>query len=142
MPESNRMLNLPVTALGPPVHVRRFAVDWDDLEKSTSDRVLEIAERQSKGSFYLNPRFTVVSPEPIPEFFRRVRKCQAAWCRTMSQVLGSSNRRRAAKRVGPIERQLVFTGILIVDGNHVDPREWRALGFSCDPAMSKAKKAT
>jgi hypothetical protein len=131
--ETNRMLSTPGLTPGPPILVQRFAVDWDDLEKGTGDRVLEIGGRHSTGCFYLNPRYTVSCPEPSPEFFHRARKCQAAWCRTMGQVLGSSNRRRAASRARAIERQLAFTGILIIDGNHIDPREWQPLGFTLDP---------
>jgi len=29
-----------------------------------------------------------------------------------------------------MERQMLFTGILVIDGNHVDPREWKTFGFS------------
>jgi hypothetical protein len=120
----------PSRAAGPPVYVRTHPVNWDDLEQDTGARVLEIGRRKLMGCFYFNPQFTVSCSEPSVAFFRKARKCQAAWCRTVSQVLGSSNRRRAAKRVGPIERQLVFTGVLVIDGSHVDPREWNTLGLS------------
>ena len=115
---------------GPNVTVVTHSVDWNDPGQETGARVLEIGGRKLMGSFYLCPRFTVSCGKPTPAFFRKARRCQAAWCRTMSQVLGSSNRRRAAKRVSPIERQMLFTGILVIDGNHVDPREWKTLGFS------------
>jgi len=115
----------------PTVTVKTHPVNWDDLGEETGARVLEIGGRKLMGCFYLCPMFTISCSQPTPSFFRKARRCQAAWCRTMSQVLGSSNRRRAARRANPIERQLLFTGILIVNGNHIDPREWSAFGRRC-----------
>lgn len=116
---------------GPTVTVVTHSVDWNDPGQETGTRVLEIGGRKLMGCFYLCPRFTVSCAKPTPAFFRKARRCQAAWCRTMSQVLGSSSRRRAAKRASPIERQLAFTGILIVNGNYIDPREWSTFGRRC-----------
>jgi len=129
MNEANR--RKPAPGAGPPVTVKTYPVNWDDLEGETAARVLEIGRRRLMGCFYLCPMFTVSCANPTPAFFRKARRCQASWCRIMSQVLGSSNRRRAAKRASPVERQLVFTGILIVNGNHIDPREWSTFGRRC-----------
>lgn len=138
MNQTIRTGSVPSPAAHYPVMVQMHPVSWDDIEAETGARVLEIGRRKLTGSFYLCPRFTVSCAEPTPAFFRKARTCQAAWCRTMSQVLGPSNRRRAARRVSPIERQLVFTGILVIDGNHIDPREWKTFGFS--PAHRSVKR--
>ena len=109
---------------GPVVSIQRHVANWDDLEGNTWKRVVEIGRRQLAGCYYLNPGFSVSCPVPTKAFFRKARRCQAAWCRTMGQVLGSANRRKVARRSTCLERQLVFTGILIIDGYQVDPRAW------------------
>ena len=106
-----------------PIIVRSYPVNWDDLEEGVWPRIL-MALKEPAGCFYLNPRYTVFCRVPKKTFFVKARKCQAAWCRTMGQVLRSSNRRKEARKRCPTQRQLMFTGMLIVDGVRLDPCQW------------------
>jgi hypothetical protein len=44
----------------------------------------------------------------------------------MGQVLGSAQRRRLAEKAHPLHRQLIFIGMLIIDGIIIDPGKWQA----------------
>jgi hypothetical protein len=100
-------------------------VDWNDPGLVTERGIREIIRDQLCGCFFLNPQFIVHSVEPSNHFYRTARKCQAAWFRTMSRTLGSANVRRFRRNSEFMERQLTCTGILIIDGRHISPREWR-----------------
>ena len=104
------------------VMIRRFTPDWDFLAETTNARMHGVLEMLLPGSWYLNPIYTVHAEEPTKAFFRKARKCQADWFRTMSDSLGSATRRRTQKSTNDErERRLSFSGILIVDGKVLDP---------------------
>lgn len=111
----------------PHVTVRRFTVNWDFLEENPAREIKLIHQLGKRGAFYLNPRYLVACTEPTPKFIAAARKAQADWCRTQGQVLGPANRRRQAKAADLIERQLIFTGMVIVDGKIISPRHWDVL---------------
>lgn len=137
----------PELAPEPPVSVERFSVDWDCLEENPAREVRQIDHRGDRGAFFLNPRYRVTCKEPTAKFIAAARKAQADWCRTQSQVLGPANRRRQTKAANPLERQLIFTGMLIVDGQIISPRHWDTLepwifhGHPCAPAETTHAKA-
>ncbi len=113
------------------VLIQKFEPDWDFLAETTDVRRLQVLQEHRRGSWYLNPRYTVHAQQPSPEFLRKARKCQADWFRMMDDSLGSANRRRAQKRTkGRQERRLAYSGILIVDGKELDSHAWYALEAS------------
>ena len=122
----------------PKVIVRRHPVNLDMVCEHTSERVTTILADEPHQSVYLNPAFTVSSPEPTPAFFREVRKRQAEWCRRASRTFPSSVRRRVSLWVsdaGPFRskgeryfhRALCYTGVLLVNGNFIYPCNWKRL---------------
>lgn len=129
------------------VQVIQHSVDWDNLSRSTlqrlgdggellkglpgQDRVIAACFRFTMqqadqfGTRYVNPKFTVMAPGPSPAFLRRARQAQRAWLKTLKTVLGKSGilKREIRKRL-PEVRQLEFTGVMIIDGKHVHPQQW------------------
>jgi hypothetical protein len=107
------------------VKVTQHEVDLSDQVTSTGEALLRVLG--NPGCFYMNPRFLVSADLPTPEFFRAARRAQRQWCRTMSQSLGSSLRRRRAKELEPIERMLRHTGVLLINGVPICPKHWESL---------------
>jgi len=83
-----------------PVCVRRHPVDWEanDLAEVTAQRALSLGTNLERGCWYLNPQFTVSSPAPTAEFFRKVLDLRSSWLRTCRQVLGNHGQRRLARQ--------------------------------------------
>ncbi len=120
------------------VATRRHPVDLGDPAPSTGEALQRVSERP--GAFYINPRYEVSAAEPTPEFFQAARRAQRQWCRTMNQFLGSSNRRRHAKSLDPIERMLTHTGLLLVDGVVICPKAWESLTPWTPPSSLNPEK--
>jgi hypothetical protein len=107
-------------------------------------RVVQIADAELQGCYYLNPEVTVYSQLPSLAFARQVRKCQAAWCRRFGKVVGASAFRRQARSRAFFIRQLAYQGILIADGKWIAPQDWqRILTFrSTLPPLAQASSST
>ncbi len=85
-----------------PVRVRRHPVDWgtiSDLDDITAERMVSLGPKLATGSWYLNARFTVSSPAPTPEFFKRVIELRSAWLRTCRQTLSIYGQRQEARKL-------------------------------------------
>lgn len=84
-----------------PVRVKRHRVDWEasdlDLAEITAQRVVTLAPQIATGAWFLNPAYTVSSPNPSAEFFRTVLNLRSAWLRTCRQIMGNSGQRRLAR---------------------------------------------
>jgi len=121
---------VPVQRKPPLVRVEQHQLpEWDEdaWAATTAERVGEIARDNRAGCFYLNPIFTVSAASFSAEFSRKARKCQASWYRRVDQVLLRKHRKRRERALTFLERQLAYTGILIIDGNPVPPHEWTAM---------------
>ena len=119
----------------PPYRTRRVSVRnhrvhgemWGDLAAVTNDRILKFRPHPPGWCVYLNPGYTVESPEFSLEFTQEARKCQGAWLRTMGRTLGNRNRRHFAINADFLTRQLAHSGMLIVNGNVVPPHDWKSM---------------
>jgi hypothetical protein len=108
------------------VSVARHSVRWNNLGHAIGQCVKAIIDTRVRGSFYLNPEFTVSCSAPTPEFFQRLRVCKQHWGESLARVVGRFNRRRILDEAGA-SGGLVLNGILIVDGKYVEQRYWRRL---------------
>ena len=109
------------------VSVRKHRVEkemWNDLATATKERILKLKLQPPGWCVYLNPGFTVESPEFSKEFCEAARRCQRTWIRIMNITIGNRNRRQFAIHSDFLTRQLAHTGMLIVDGNIVPPDKW------------------
>lgn len=131
--------------------VKRYAPDPNDLAWSTMTHLLPDAvdpcchpgtDSRIEGLFrlvlvcpedfnlenvYANPAWVVrlTSGCATKRFLVEARKAQRAWFRQSADFLQSNARmKRAANAVSPIIRQLMHTGVLILDGKHVFPNRW------------------
>lgn len=119
-----------------PVSVRTYRVHgemWDDLAAVTNDRILKFRPHPPGWCVYLNPAFTVESPEFSPAFNEEARRCQRAWLRTMNRTLGNKNRKHFAINADFLTRQLAHSGMLIISGNVVPPHDWTSMESELQP---------
>jgi hypothetical protein len=100
---------------------------WNDLAAVTNDRILKFRPHPPGWCVYLNPAFTVESPEFSPAFNEEARRCQRAWLRTMNRTLGNKNRKYFAINADFLTRQLAHSGMLIISGNVVPPHDWSSM---------------
>lgn len=114
-----------------PIEIVKFHVAWDDLDPSldelvasTTDRVTAI--KDPVGLFYCNPQFLVTAPAEtcLAAFVKQARRAQVLWNKHAARNMGHNSWRRRIKHEEPMRRQLLFTGILLVDGRVVHPRAW------------------
>ena len=74
---------------------------------------------------YANPAFLVTSSSAGRSFLMAARRAQSNWFSTVRQILGTSGSvHRNSKSVSPVIRQLIHTGVLIIDGKHIWPNNW------------------
>ena len=125
------------------IRVWQHDVDWDDMAWSTMQRLsgggsspgtdvgiqnsfrAAMQQADQLGTRYVNPQFTVVASGPSPSFLHRARQAQLAWLKTLKTVLVTSGclKRELKKRLPEI-RQLEFTGVMVINGQHVHPQQW------------------
>jgi hypothetical protein len=110
-----------------PVRTKRLTWDWNDLAEAVQREIAARGDAILQGCWYLNPMFLVHAPEPISEFLIEVRRCQRAWFRTLNRQFRSANWRRLFQVTNDIwQRRTEFTGLLMIDGQEIDPRsQWR-----------------
>jgi hypothetical protein len=102
------------------VLLQQYAIDWSYLDECTHVRVHDIICNHRPGIYYVNPRYSVSANWLSHEFMKRARQCCVAWCRSMSQVMGSSSRRRESNRAPYAEHAAVYSGVLCQDGQFLD----------------------
>ncbi|MGQ9770224.1 MAG: hypothetical protein ACUVQG_06695 [Thermogutta sp.] len=140
--------------------VKRYAPDSNDLAWSTMTHLLpEVidpccyrgTDNWIEGMFrivlaspkdfdlenvFANPAWVVrlTSGCATKRFFVEARKAQRAWFKQSADMLQSNARtKRAAHAASPIIRQLMYTGVLILDGKHVFPNRWPESGIEEKP---------
>lgn len=120
--------NQPITAKRVSVRTHRVHGEmWCNLDVVTNDRILKFRPHPPGWCVYLNPAFTVESPEFSLEFNEEARRCQRAWLRMMNRALGNKNRRHYAINADFLTRQLAHSGMLIISGNVVPPHDWTSM---------------
>jgi hypothetical protein len=127
--ENVSLVKEPCDTVAPAKHtvsVARHSVRWDNPGHAIGQCVKAIIDTCVRGSFYLNPEFTVSCSAPTPEFFQRLRVCKRRWGESLARVVGRFNRRRILDKAGA-SGGLVLNGVLIVDGRYIEQRYWRRL---------------
>lgn len=77
------------------------------------------------GTVYANPCAVVRSRYASDEFLRTARRFQAQWFHQFNDSLSSGRRvREQMSLVAPVTRQLVYTGVLVIDNRHIFPDRW------------------
>lgn len=77
------------------------------------------------GTVYANPCAVVRSTSATDTFLRLARRYQARWFHQFNDSLFSGKRvREQMKLVDRVTRQLVHTGVLIIDNRHIFPDRW------------------
>jgi hypothetical protein len=134
------------------VRIERCQADPNDLAYSTlnwlgnthppvgDDRLvaelfkMSMRSRPPGMTVYANPVVRVTTASPSREFLVEARRQQRSWIKQLNNWLFSAGRVKGHyATVGPIIRQLEFTGVLIVNGKHVRPDQWPdPNSFHCD----------
>src|ERR1043165_3225172 len=106
-----------------PIDVAKHVIDWNFLEGSVRRR-LETLEPNA--TIYLNPEYSVTTADEtaIELFVKQARRAQKLGNARLSRVLGSGNRRRAVKGADPATRQLLFAGVMFIEGHAMHPKGW------------------
>jgi hypothetical protein len=105
------------------ITVQRLTWDWNDPSEAVLKEDLGPAPG-SAGCWYICPMYKVFSPEPTREFLVEIRRRQREWFRELAMQFGASNwRRKMLVTKNVLERRLAFTGILIIHGEEIDPRQ-------------------
>lgn len=77
------------------------------------------------GTVYANPGAVVRSRNATDTFLRMARRFQAEWFHQFNDSLFSGRRvREQMNLVDRVTRQLVYTGVLIIDNRHIFPDRW------------------
>lgn len=108
------------------VTVLRHNIDWEDpsdLGSITGKRALSLGDEFLRGSWYLNPRYTVHSPVPSAEFYQKARKARSSWLRTARQVLGNYGQRCLSRQVEREGRQAAILSVMESTGGRVATRQ-------------------
>jgi hypothetical protein len=105
-------------------------VKWNDITGPLASRSSKIILQRRKGCYYLNPQVTLFCDKLTEAFFRRFHYFQDQWQTTIDNTLGLDNRHDLVRRAGPLGRELVYTGMLIIDGLRVDPSCWCGIEFN------------
>lgn len=116
-----------VPAASPRVTVERRQWDWGDTARVPRMERQEILRRGLPGAWYANPCCKVHCPSCTNRFLFAARKCQAAWCRIMSRQFANGWRNMMRSPQSELERHATFDGILILDGQELDARNWNAV---------------
>jgi hypothetical protein len=109
--------------------VTRYAVHHKTIIVTTGARVKRIFDSHPSGCFYVNPQYTVSCITATPEFFRATANCKKQWRRYVTRTLKQSTRSAILQDAGPLRRQLVVTGILIIDGVLVESCYWKRVEY-------------
>jgi hypothetical protein len=105
------------------IHVTKHAVEWDDIEQSVMRRLAEVP---TGATAYLNGEYTLTAPEgtPLDAFMKQTRRFLVLWNKRLARVLGAGVRKKMIKQAEFPFRQILFTGVLILRGELVDPNGW------------------
>lgn len=77
------------------------------------------------GTVYANPCAVVRSKHGTDQFLRIARRFQKEWFHCFNEALCSAERvRRQMNLVDRIVRQLIYTGVMVIDGRHIFPDRW------------------
>lgn len=120
--------------------VYRHIPDFEKLDKQVAVRLCLILRMESPPYLYVNPICSIICDRPAPEFFELARQFQGQWCRRSQQTITRRRTRRAREWVSLspwsnepkrkqkyyryLERSLVFTGVLFIDGRHIPAGQW------------------
>lgn len=118
-----------------PVQVTKHHIDWNTFHTATAERIKDLLSDSRR--VYVNPEYTVECPAdaPLDKFIQQARRALVQWNMRMARRFGSGTRKRLIKKADSKTRQLVFTGVLFLDGQPVDPKGWPDA-----PAQRSAKK--
>ena len=115
------------------VTITKFRVPWEDADPATCTELIvdpyrwfQEMERAPEGFYYLNPGYLVTVPpdSPLDLFVKHARRAQVLWNKQAARVMGRGRRRSMIKAEEPQARQLLFTGIMVLNGRPIHPRAW------------------
>lgn len=106
-----------------PIEITKYHIDWTDLPGSVEARLKAVS---ADGRYYLNPEYTVVGPAdaPLEQFVKQARRAQVLWNKRLARVFGSGGRKRMVKKADPALRQLINSGVMLLEGVPVNPKGW------------------
>lgn len=117
-----------------PVTITKFRVPWDETDPSNCDELiestrkllLEVMDAPVGIYYYATPGYSVTAPadSPLDRFVTQARRAQILWNRQAARVMGKGGRRRRIKAEEPLFRQLIFTGMMLINGRPIHPRAW------------------
>lgn len=96
--------------------VQKRRVDWNRLEETTA---LEVNDLYTKGKTgYANPEYTLLLDKDIPytEIVRKAKTFQLLWIKRLRKQLGYRAVKHYVRDQTHINRQLLYTGVLVVNG--------------------------
>ena len=107
-----------------PVQITKHHIDWNAFHTVTAERIKALSPDTRR--VYVNPEYTVECPAdaPLDRFIQQARRALVQWNMRMARQFGSGTRKRLIKKADSKTRQLVFTGILFLNGQPVDPKGW------------------
>jgi len=116
------------------ITLQRHSPNMNNLAEEVAERITAYFGHDPTGCVYFNPAVTISCSRPSPEFFHRVRKEQARWCRQASRTFKNHVRRRVSSWSSPAvvdgdrdryhDRALCFTGILFINGKMIPNHNW------------------
>lgn len=96
-----------------------------DSEIESVFKVLLCRARDAYGpTVFANPAVAITAENACQFFIQKSRAAQRAWLATTGDILGAAAIQRQMDLVSPIICQLMFTGVLIIDGKLVYPDRW------------------
>ncbi len=127
-PEHSWPLVVRETIQAGPVTVTRYGLtDAAIREGDPSITVLpRLAAAPPVGYVYVNPEYSVVATAEAPRdrFLRQARHYQLRWHQRVDRLCGNATARRMIRAANQTERQLRFSGVLMIDGRPVPADDW------------------
>jgi hypothetical protein len=124
------------------VRVRHYKPDLQSPGDAVRARIIKLPAIH-RGCIYFNPVAEVISDHPSQAFFQEVQLRQRQWFKASRTIFGRHVRRRVkdwASDYGPltkkekfIDRAVCYTGILLIDGEIIQPHRWKQFeaGLQC-----------
>jgi hypothetical protein len=99
------------------VAIKRLSFDMADLSHSTRVELDLLKSTGASGHWYLNPMFSVSTPEPTIEFLEKARSYQRAWFRILTKHFQNGWRKMRRLAHPESDRPFEFDGILYHAGD-------------------------
>ncbi|MCE9567288.1 MAG: hypothetical protein K8U57_35245 [Planctomycetes bacterium] len=106
-----------------PIQITKHHIDWENLPGSVEARLKAVTV---DARFYMNPEYTVTGPAdaPLEQFVKQARRVQVLWNKRLARVFGAGGRKRMVKKADPALRQLIGSGVMVLEGVPQNPKGW------------------